>query len=123
MQKYVNSPINFPKKSPKGYQYLDNEPTYNPTIHLALEYPKDSLSLQDLGYSEEEIASCPTSFGVSGVARLLSDEGAKVLMGVAQALKKYSASGGDRIQHILRAEFIAQNFLGTCAFVPRSISL
>ena len=78
MARYINTPINFPNTSPKGYQYLDNEPTYNPEIHLALEYPKKSTSLHDLGYSEEEIANCPTNFGVSGVARLLSDQGAKV---------------------------------------------
>jgi hypothetical protein len=125
MQKYDNSPINFPKKSLKGYQYLDNEPTYNPTIHLALEYPKDSLSLQDLGYSEEEIANCPSSFGVSGVARLLSDEGAKVLMGVAKALKKYSASGDDRIQHILGGGVYCSKFfrdLCLCSKVNKFMS-
>ena len=111
MPNFVNTPINFPNTSPKGYQYLDNEPTYNPKIHLALEYPKESLSLQDLGYSEEEIAKCPTNFGVSGVARLLSDEGVKVLMEVAQALKKYSASGGDRIQYMLRGGVYRSKFL------------
>ena len=111
MPNFVNTPINFPSTSPKGYQYLDNEPTYNPKIHLALEHPKESLSLQDLGYSEEEIAKCPTNFGVSGVARLLSDEGVKVLMEVAQALKKYSASGGDRIQYMLRGGVYRSKFL------------
>jgi hypothetical protein len=29
MQKYINTPINFPSTSPKGYQYLDNEPTFS----------------------------------------------------------------------------------------------
>ena len=111
MQKYFNTPINFPKTSPKGYQYLDNETTYNPKIHLALEHPKESISLQDLGYSEEEIASCPTDFGVSGVARLLSDEGVKVLMSTIQALKKYSVSGGERIQYMLRGGVYRSKFL------------
>jgi len=111
MQKYINTPINFPNTSPKGYQYLDNEPTYNPKVHLDLEYPKEYLSLQDLGYSEEEIANCPTDFGVSGVARLLSDEGVKVLMNTVQALKKYSASGGERIQHMLRGGVYRSKFL------------
>ena len=111
MKKYINTPNSFPTTLPKGYQYLDDEPTYNPKIHLALEHPKESLSLQDLGYSEEEIAKCPTNFGVSGVARLLSDEGAKVLMGVAQALKKHSASGGDSNSAYAKGrESIAQNF-------------
>ena len=111
MQKYINTPINFPNTSPKGYQYLDNEPTYNPKVHLDLEYPKEYLSLQDLGYSEEEIANCPTDFGVSGVARLLSDEGVKVLMNTVQALKKYSASGGERIQYMLRGGVYRSKFL------------
>lgn len=111
MQKYINTPINFPSTFPKGYQYLDNEPTYNPKIHLALEHPKESLSLQDLGYSEEEIAKCPTNFGVSGVARLLSDEGARVLMQTVQSLREYTSSAGDRIQYILRGGVYRSRFL------------
>ena len=111
MPNFVNTPINFPNTSPKGYQYLDNEPTYNPKIHLALEYPKESLSLQDLGYSEEEIAKCPTNFGVSGVARLLSDEGVRVLMQTAQSLREYTSSAGDRIQYMLRGGVYRSRFL------------
>jgi hypothetical protein len=125
MQKYINTPINFPNTSPKGYQYLDNEPTYNPEIHLALEYPKKSTSLQDLGYSEKEIAICPTNFGVSGVARLLSDQGVKVLMNTIQALKKYSTNGGERIQHMLRGGVYRSKFLRDlclCSKVSKFIS-
>jgi hypothetical protein len=43
MPNFVNTPINFPNTSLKGYQYLDNEPTYNPKIHLALEHPEESI--------------------------------------------------------------------------------
>ena len=111
MQKYINTPNNFPTTLPKGYQYLDDEPTYNPKIHLALEHPKESLSLQDLGYSEEEIAKCPTNFGVSGVARLLSDEGVRVLMQTAQSLREHTSSAGDRIQYMLRGGVYRSRFL------------
>ena len=111
MPNFVNTPNNFPTTLPKGYQYLDDEPTYNPKIHLALEYPKESLSLQDLGYSEEEIAKCPTNFGVSGVARLLSDEGVRVLMQTAQSLREYTSSAGDRIQYMLRGGVYRSRFL------------
>ena len=73
----LNSPITFPKNLPEGYQYLEDEPVYDPKKQRALEDTKDSISLHDLGYSAEEISKCPTDFAISGVARLLSNEGSE----------------------------------------------
>ena len=115
----MNQPITFPKTLPKGYKYLDKEPTYKPDIHLALEYPKKSLSLRDLGYSEEDITKCPTEFGVSGIARLLSDEGVKELMSVVKSLKGFSVSGGDRIQYMLRGTVYRSRFLRDLCLCPK----
>jgi hypothetical protein len=46
--------------------------------------------LRDFGYSEDEIAECPTNYGVSGIARLLSEEGVAALMNVTQQLRTHS---------------------------------
>ena len=115
----LNTPINFPNTLPDGYHYIDNEPTYDSNIHLALEFPKDSHNLYDLGYSQEEIDKCPTDYGVSGVTRLLSDEGVRVLMKTAQSLRKYSSSGGERIQHLLRGCVYRSKFLRDLCLCPK----
>ena len=115
----LNTPINFPNTIPDGYHYIDNEPNYDPNIHLALEFPKDSHNLHDLGYSQEEIDKCPTDYGVSGVTRLLSDEGVRVLMKTAQSLRKYSSSGGERIQHLLRGCVYRSKFLRDLCLCPK----
>ncbi|MEC7595577.1 MAG: hypothetical protein VYD29_00435 [Pseudomonadota bacterium] len=117
--KLLNTPINFPNTLPDGYHYIDNEPTYDPNIHLALEFPKDSHNLHDLGYSQEEIDKCPTDYGVSGVTRLLSDEGVRVLMQTAQSLRKYSSSGGERIQYLLRGCVYRSKFLRDLCLCPK----
>jgi len=115
----LNTPINFPNTLPDGYHYIDNEPTYDPNIHLALEFPKDSHNLHDLGYSQEEIDKCPTDYGVSGVTRLLSDEGVRVLMQTAQSLRKYASSGGERIQYLLRGCVYRSKFLRDLCLCPK----
>ncbi len=117
--KLLNTPINFPNTLPDGYHYIDNEPTYDPNIHLALEFPKDSHTLHDLGYSQEEIDKCPTDYGVSGVTRLLSDEGVRVLMQTAQSLRKYASSGGERIQYLLRGCVYRSKFLRDLCLCPK----
>ena len=115
----LNTPINFPNTLPDGYHYIDNEPNYDPNIHLALEFPKHSHNLHDLGYSQEDIDKCPTDYGVSGVTRLLSDEGVRVLMKTAQSLRKYSSSGGERIQHLLRGCVYRSKFLRDLCLCPK----
>ena len=117
--KLLNSPITFPNTLPDGYYYIENEPVYDPKKHLALEYSKESISLQDLGYSDEEISKCPTELAISGVVRLLSDEGARVLMQSAQSLRKYSSSGGDRIQYLLRGCVYRSRFLRDLCLCPK----
>ena len=69
MKRYeVGSPViynKFPEKLPEGYQWLSDEPPVDPERHLSLESPSQTLSLEDLGYSPEEIQDKATTFGVS----------------------------------------------------------
>ncbi len=57
--------VPFPEKLPEGYQWLGDEPPFDPGRHLSLESPSQTLSLEDLGYSREEIQDKATTFGVS----------------------------------------------------------
>ena len=118
-EKQLNTPISFPNTLPEGYYYLEDEPAYDSNIHLELELPKKSLSLSDLGYTKDEIEKCPTNFGVSAIARLLSDEGVKVLMETAQSLRKFSSSGGERIQYLLRGCVYRSRFLRDLCLCPK----
>lgn len=56
---------------------------------------------------------------MSGVTRLLSDEGVRVLMQTAQSLRKYSSSGGERIQHLLRGCVYRSKFLRDLCLCPK----
>ena len=47
--------VPFPEELPGGYQWLSDEPPFDPERHLSLESPSQTLSLEDLGYSPEEI--------------------------------------------------------------------
>ena len=47
--------VPFPEALPEGYQWLGDEPPFDPGRHLSLESPSQTLSLEDLGYSQEEI--------------------------------------------------------------------
>ena len=47
--------VPFPEALPEGYQWLSDEPPFDPERHLSLEFPSQTLSLEDLGYSPEEI--------------------------------------------------------------------
>ena len=57
--------VPFPEELPEGYQWLSDEPPFDPERHLSLESPSQTLSLEDLGYSPEEIQDKATNFGVS----------------------------------------------------------
>ena len=117
--KLLNTPINFPNTLPEGCHYIEDEPSYDPNIHLKLELPQKSLSLYDLGYTKNEIANCPTDFGVSGTSRLLSDEGVRVLMQSAQSLRKFASSGGERIQYLLLGCVYRSTFLRDLCLCPK----
>ena len=47
--------VPFPEELPEGYQWLSDETPFDLERHLTLESPSQTLSLEDLGYSSEEI--------------------------------------------------------------------
>ena len=61
--------VPFPETLPAGYEWLDEEPTFDPAWHLQLESPVEIVMLADLGYSEHEIATKATPVAVSSPFR------------------------------------------------------
>ena len=113
----MSYPPPFPKTLPQGYHYLDEPIAFDPKEHLALEPPTQIYSLKDLGYTDAEIAQCPTEFGVSSPARLLSEQGVQVLQQVTRNLRQYAVSC-ERIQNLVRGGVYQSRFLRDLCLSP-----
>ena len=94
--------VSFPDSLPRGYEWFENEPVFDPDLHLQLEQPTDIVMLEDLGYSADEIATKATRMAASSPFRLLSDEGVAVMLDVARALRVFHRPAGDRIERMTR---------------------
>ena len=94
--------VPFPDTQPPGYEWLDDEPLFDPERHLQLESPAEIVLLADLGYDAAEIATKATPVAASSPFRVLSAEGAEVMLDVARRLKAFSAPAGDRIESMTR---------------------
>lgn len=92
----------FPESQPPGYTWLDDEPPFDPNLHLALETPGEIVLLTDLGYATEEIADKATPVAASSPFRLLSDEGADVMAETARRLDTFIKPAGERIERVVR---------------------
>jgi hypothetical protein len=110
MSQQLASPLHFPSPGPEGFPPLENEPEFDPNRHLQIETPETVLSLSDLGYSDQDIASCPTEFAVTSVFRILSDEGAAAMLDVAQKLEAFTTSNA-RIARNVRGGTYRSQFL------------
>ncbi len=59
---------------------------FDPSRHLALEMPQAVTHLGELGYLEEELTDCVSTFGVSTAFRILSPEGVAAMHEVCQQI-------------------------------------
>ena len=109
--------IPFPTARPDGYEWFDEEPTFDPAIHLDLRLPSDKTYLVDLGYSREEIATKSTPIAASGAYRVLSDEGAAVLLTSARRLREHHTTC-DRIDTMVRGGVYRSKFLRDLCLDP-----
>ncbi|MEL7156205.1 MAG: hypothetical protein AAFN30_06355 [Actinomycetota bacterium] len=94
--------VPFPATQPAGYQWLDTEPDFDPARHLQLEEPSEIVLLADLGYADDEIANKATAVAASSPFRVLSTEGAAVMLATARRLRVHAAPAGDRIENTVR---------------------
>ncbi len=94
--------VPFPDPSPPGYEWFEDEPDFDPERHLALETPDEIVLLADLGYDETEIAAKATPVAASAPFRVLSEEGAAVMLATARRLERFVMPAADRIERVVR---------------------
>ena len=92
----------FPTTTPPGYEWLEDEPIFDADRHLQLEAPTEILLLRDLGYDAAEIATKATPVAASSPFRVLSEEGAAILLETTRRLEAFCAPAGDRIERMVR---------------------
>jgi len=102
--------VPFPSEVPGGYEWFTDEPKFDPKLHLALEKPQTTISLAELGYDSDVIKTKASTVAASSPFRILSDEGAKVLLDVARKLRSHAISC-ERIENMVRGGCYRSRFL------------
>lgn len=110
--------VPFPSSQPPGYDWLPDEPSFDPDRHLALTEPDSLLMLADLGYSDDDIAPTATPVAASSPFRVLSDEGAAVMLDTARRLRAFAGPAGNRIEHTVRGGCYRSRFLRDLCLAP-----
>ena len=114
----MSTAVPFPSELPPGYEWLDDEPAFDPASHLALEWPTSVITLAELGYTAEEIAPTATPIAASSPFRVLSDEGAEILLTTARRLRAFAARAGDRIENTVRGGCYRSRWLRALCLAP-----
>ena len=110
--------VPFPDTQPSGYVWLADEPTFDPVVHLDIRSPATLTMLADLGYCEAEIASTATPVAFSEPFRVLSDEGAAVMLKTALRLRPFQTRAGERIEHMVRGACYRSRWLRDLCLSP-----
>jgi len=84
--------VPFPTTRPSGYDWFKDEPKFDAARHLQLEKPEDKIYLKDLGYPAQEINTKASPVAASSPFRVLSTEGAEILLQVARQLRAHAVS-------------------------------
>ena len=83
--------IPFPASIPDTYPRVEDEPRFDPAVHLALEKPSDVVSLARLGYDAKIRGAAPTDLGVAGPFRILSAVGVRAMQRTAATFRRLNA--------------------------------
>ncbi|MFK7918126.1 MAG: hypothetical protein AB8G14_08630 [Ilumatobacter sp.] len=110
--------VPFPEQLPAGYDWLADEPVFDPDLHLQLEQPTEILMLSDLGYTAEEIAGKATAIAATSPFRVLSDEGAAVMLDVGRRLRQFCRPAGERIERVVRGGCYRSRWLRDLCISP-----
>ena len=110
--------IPFPSVQPADYEWFDDEPEFDPARHLALEAPTEIVMLSDLGYDNAEIATKATPVACSSPFRVLSDEGAEVMLALARRLLDFAKPAGNRIERMTRGGCYRSRWLRDLCISP-----
>ena len=110
--------VPFPTAPPPGYEWLADEPTFDPDRHLALGPLPATRTLAEFGYEQAEIEPTATPIAVSDPFRVLSDEGAAVLLDTTRRLRAYARRAGNRIEQSVRGGCYRSRFLRDLCLSP-----
>lgn len=99
----------FPANSPYE-DCIADDPVFEPGRHLALTAPENLLSLADLGYGDELKGTTPTDIAATSAFRILSDEGAELMLHVCKQLEAFTTSN-ERIARNCRGGVYRSKFL------------
>jgi hypothetical protein len=72
-------PDHFPTTLPPGFSFVEGEPEFDASKHLAVEKPERVVALAELGYSDEEIGQYPSPIAATTPVRILSEAGVQAL--------------------------------------------
>ncbi len=109
--------VPFPAMPPAGYVWFEDEPVFDPAKHLALEMPNTIRYLDEFGYAAEEIKTKASRVAVSSPFRVLSAEGAAVLLASARRLRQHAISC-ERIENMVRGGCYRSRFLRDLCIDP-----
>lgn len=116
----MNEPLPFPATRPAPYEAMQDEPAYDARLHLRLEPPARVWTLADLGYGAGEIGRCASKVAITSPFRLLSAEGARVVLGLARRLEaKRTRGAGERTAAYLAGGVYRSRFLRDLCNCPR----
>ncbi len=87
---------------PPGFEWFDDEPVFDPAVHLQLEAPELIRTLDEFGYTEDEVACTASPVAATSAFRMLSAEGAAVMLAVARRLESF-AEANPRIERSVRS--------------------
>jgi len=110
--------VPFPTELPTGYEWFDDEPVFDPERHLALEEPAQITMLTDLGYTDDDIAGKATPVACTTPFRLLTDEGAEIMLAVARRLRPFARPAGHRIERMVRGGCYRSRWLRDLCISP-----
>lgn len=110
--------VDFPDTQPDGFEWLDDEPVFDPTLHLQLEAPNEIFKLVDFGYAPDEIEGLPTDVACSTAFRLLSSAGAEIMLETARRLRSFATPAGNRIENVVRGGCYRSKWLRDLALDP-----
>ncbi len=119
----MTTAVPFPTTQPPGYEWLPDEPEFDPDRHLALELPDAAITLHDLGYDDADIAPTATPFAASSPFRVMSDEGAAVLLDTCRRLREHQRRAGNRIENSVRGGCYRSRFLRDLCVAPELTAL
>ena len=102
----------FPKESPSGYAWLDDEPTFDPAVHLELERPERLWTLAELGYDETAIPRFGSPIAITSPARILSPEGVRAMREIVDRLEPYyRRKPSNPVSSVLRGAVFRSKFI------------